>query len=508
MKIQIVAALVILSSLIACQAFDSYRAINLSSVGSISYTQSWGVSSQMRGVFIAQQSLGNSPNFATIASTLSAYGINLVTIEIIKNYETCYQSAIVPLTVYPAVNFTQCIDAFHARGIQVYAHFDTMYKEYSGDGIDRDAWYIPSGGNLGSLQKYGWLDIANSATTSLIRSLITELVNNYKIDGICFDYTRWDDSLMPLSNSSKMQFSTDTGLDVDVSYATWLSDVVPVAEGGNGRYFSEFQEWRTSLVSTFVKNMTQWALAINPNLKFGASPHGYGLYGLSPSYWCLAQGQDVNYWISQGYLDWVAPMIYSNTTSDFSLCVQAFIGNATGSAHGRIPICPFITNQVTNNRTTADVVRYVNTMLASGGDGWILWEYGGPGDPNADGSPDIRPYLAALGLPNPATFRLGNPTFQALNGTAEQVTWTTTSAANSSLEYSSSPLYTWIKVHDARTNFDYWKITRVNGTLITDSTLTTTHTVIITGLTVPYHIHIMSGDISGVATFYKLHTGV
>jgi len=506
MKALIVVAIIVMSSVLACQALSSYQAVNILNSGNISSIRDWGVSSQMRGVFIGQQSLGNSPNFTTIASTLSAYGINLVTIEIIKNYETCYQSAIVPLTVYPAINFTQCIDAFHTRGIQVYAHFDTMYKTYSGDGIDRDAWYIPSGGNLGTLQKYGWLDIANSATTSLIKSLIAELVNNYKIDGICFDYTRWDDSLMPLSNSSKIQFVTDTGLDVGVSYATWLSDVVPAANGGNGKYFSQFQEWRTNLVSTFVKNMTQWALAINPNLKFGASPHGYGLYGLSPSYWRLAQGQDVNYWISQGYLDWVAPMIYSNSTSDFSACVKAFNGNATGGPHGLIPICPFITNQVSYNRTTADFVRYVNTILSSGGDGWILWEYGGPGDPNNDGSPDVRPYLNALSLPNPTTFVLKDVTFEALNGTAQKVTWTTTSAANSSVEYSSSPLYNWTLVHDPRTNFDYWKITVVNGILITNSTSTTTHTVIIVGMTAPYYIHITSGGASGTATYYKLYT--
>jgi uncharacterized lipoprotein YddW (UPF0748 family) len=447
--------------------------------------------------------LGNSPDFVTIANTLGNYGINLVTIEIIKNYETCYQSAVgVPVTVYPAVNFSQCIAAFHTQDIQVYAHFDTMYKSFSRDGIDRDAWYIPSGGDLDDLQKYGWLDIANPASTRLVHDLVSELVSNYRIDGIVLDYTRWDDTLMPLSNHSRTRFIADTGL----TSVIWPNDVVPVANGGTGLYFDEFLEWRVDLVNTFVKNITQWALAINPNLRFGASPHGYGLYGLSPSYWRLAQGQDVNYWISQGYIDWVAPMIYSNKTSDFEACVWAFNGNATGGPHGVIPIYPFITNQVSYNRTTGDVVRYVNTIMSNGGDGWILWEYGGLGDPNADGSPDIEPYLAALGLPDPTPFKLGTPIFEAINGTAVQISWITTLPANSSVEYSSSPLYVWALTHDARNNFDYWQISHLEGTLITNSTLTNDHTVIIANTTGPLYVHVKSGDPSGVATFSKLYT--
>jgi len=514
MKALIVVAIIILFSLLACQALSSYQAVNILNSGNISYMLGGGVSSQMRGVFIAQQSL-SSPDFTTIANNLATYGINLVSIEILKNYEACYQSVYVPLTVFPAINFAQCIATFHAKGIQVYAHFDTMYKSYSGDGISRVAWYLPSGGNLSSIQPYfgnnGWLDIANPYAVSLIHNLITELVTNYNIDGITFDYTRWDD-YMPLGNCSsgavnydKLQFIADTGL----SNVTWPNDVVPVANGGTGLYLNLFREWRTNLVNTLVRNMTQWALAINPNLEFGASPHGYGRGGLGPAYWCYRDGQDVNYWISQGYIQWVAPMIYSNVTSDYSGCVQAFEGNATGGPHGLIPICPFISNQFTSegavNLTTADITRQVNAILSAGGDGWIIWEYGGPGDGKNSGSPDITPYLAALGLPNPATFILGNVTLQTLNSTAEQVSWTTTSAANSSVEYSPSPLYTWALAHDTQSNFNYWKITHVSGTLTANSALTTTHTVIITGLTVPLYIHIMSGDPSGTATVYKFY---
>jgi hypothetical protein len=476
----------------------------------------------MRGVFIAQQSLFSSINFTTIAETLAPYGINTVLVESVNNYKTLYQSQYVPTYFYNPVNFTECINTFHSYGIQVYAHFDTMLRAYAGDGIKRNAWYLPSGGTEANIQEYygnGWLDIANPYAQSLVHDLINELVTNYpELDGICFDYTRWDD-YMPLgnctteeeiaSNYDRLSLISYTGL----SDVVWPDDVLPVANGGTGKYLTEFREWRCDIINDFVKNMTEWALAINPNLKFGASPHSIGSYGLPPDYWPYQQGQDPIYWIKEGYIDWVAPMIYSDDVDDYTLGVEGYINYATGTAHGLVPICPFISNQLGGhtgdpyNFTTEQLKEYVDAIISAGGDGWIIWEYGGPGDGTNSGSPDIRPYLDALGLPNPPTFTLGNIALQSLNSTSIEISWDTTLETNSTVECSSSPLYTWAMVNNTQNTFYYWKITHVPGIVVENSTLATTHSVIITGLPAPYYIHIMSGDPSGIAAVYKFYMG-
>ena len=249
MKLLIIIEAIVLSALLICLVFGANQFINVNirSSGTIIALKRGGIKSQIRGVFIAQKSL-TSPNFTVIADILANYGINLVTIEIIKNYETCYQSAYVPLTVYPAINFSQAIETFHTKGIEVYAHFDVMYRAYTGDGINRKCLYIPHGGTLRDLQEYNWLDIANPASQSLIRNLITELVTKYDIDGIVFDYTRWDDLRMPYTDYDKIAFISYTGL----SNLTWPDDVVWIENGGTGKYVSQFLEWRVHIINEFA----------------------------------------------------------------------------------------------------------------------------------------------------------------------------------------------------------------------------------------------------------------
>jgi hypothetical protein len=527
MKTLTVAAGVILSSLLVFQVLGLSQFLSIPSSGTIITIESKGVNSQIRGVLIGY-ALEHNPNWTTIANTLASYGVNLVDMSVLFNYKVAYPTVLgLPCSLSSPMNFTKAINAFHMNGIEVYVHYSVMLKAYNGDGISRNAWYLPytgqiSPGNYGAVQPYyddSWLDIANPASWQLIQKEVHELVSNYTIDGIVFDYTRWDDTLMPLgdcssekaieNNYDRVKFIDDANL----SDVVWPDDVVPVGNGGTGKYYDDFMEWRNTIIDELVQNITQEALSIRPSMEFGATTHFYS-GGLGPAYWRVNQGQDFNAWVKQGSLDWVSPMMYSNTTSDKISAVQAIQQYGTGGAHGLVPIAPCITDYVYYDRTTDDVVRYVNAILSADCDGWMILEYAGPGTNNGEpiptdegDIPNIVPYLQALGLPNPATFVLGNITFEALSDTSQQISWITTKPTNSTIEYSSSPLYTWAWMWDSKNSFYYWQITHVNGTLIANSTQTTTHTVIITDITAPYYIHIMSGDPSGIATIYKFYTG-
>jgi uncharacterized lipoprotein YddW (UPF0748 family) len=508
----IVTAVIILSALLLCQALSLNQSITIPNSMYILGWQSWAAESQWRGALIGGWSDMPNANWTLMANTLASYGVNFVDMDVIRNYETAYQSVIVPGQIYPPLNFTQAINAFHAHGISVYAHFMTMMRAYGGDGTNRDAYYLP--GNLTPVDYYGgaWLDIANPATPPLIKSLIHELVSNYSIDGIVFDYTRWDD-FMPVGTYDFAQFKTDTGLDTGANYTTWISDIAGTSYGGNGKYNTQFSVWRTQLVDTFVKNITQWALAINPNLKFGATPHS--IYPGNPDYWTVEQGQDAAYWISQGYIQFVMPMMYpaSNSSSDVATFnselpgrVQAWKTYTTGGAHGIVPLVGCITAggaEFGYNYTVAQMAGWVSTLLANGADGWIINEYGGPGANPNSGDPDLRPYFAALNLTQ--TFALTNVIMQAFNSTSEQISWTTSSAANSTVEYNSSQLFVWSQVttYDMLSSgFPYWQDKYLTGFVTSNATSVTNHTIILTGLTLgtKYYFRIQSGDLSGIAT--------
>jgi hypothetical protein len=510
-----------LSVLLAGQALSLNQSINIPSSGRILALPHAAAESQWRGVLVGSWTDMPYANWPLMASTLASYGVNFVDMGVISNYETSYQSVVVPWTaVSPAINFTQAINAFHAQGIQVYAHFATMIKAYNLDGIDRDCWYIPYNENISALQEFdpapsengGWLDIANPASVTLVHNLISELVSNYSIDGIVFDYTRWPDVLMPLGNYDFAQFQSDTGLGVGLTYQQWLSDVVPVAQAGTGIYYTQFLEWRTQLIDTFVKNITQWALAINPNLKFGTTCHT--IFNRSPDYQNYNQGQDAAAWIKQGSIQFVMPMLYPNnygivTSSDisnFQSYMQAWQTYTLGGTHGIIPIVPCIEDggaEFGYNLTVSNVTSVVSTLLASGADGWAINEYGGPGANPNSGNLDVRPYLNALNLPQ--TFALTNIATQALNSTSEQISWTTSSAANSTVEYNSSQLFVWSQLNatdQISTGFPYWQNTHTTGFIASNSVTVTNHAITLTGLTpgTTYYFRIQSGDPSGIAT--------
>jgi hypothetical protein len=326
---------------------------------------------------------------------------------------------------------------------------------------------------------------------------------------------------MPCGPYDFAQFKADTGLLTDVNYTTWINDIVPADWGGTavGTYTNQFLIWRDNLVTTFVKNITQWALAINPNLQFGCTPHSIWLN--APDYWSYGQGQDVAAWIEDGSVQFVMPMLYpsSNDTATFNAWlaelpadIQGWQQYTLGGSHGIVPIIGCITDGGEAwgfNLTIAQVNDTVNTLLANSADGWIMNAYGGAGAGtyygNPNGDPNTTQYFDAMGLPNPQTFAITSINTTALSSTSEQISWTTSSAANSTIEYNSSQLFVWSQLTSynmTSLGFPYWEDNHIPSFINTDATLVTYHVMTLTGLTpgTKYYFRVQSADLSGTAT--------
>jgi uncharacterized lipoprotein YddW (UPF0748 family) len=509
-KTSILVATMILSALLASQALSLNQSITIPGSGYIVAMQSRAAESQWRGVLLGGDT---TANYTLIASTLSPYGVNFVVPYVIWSYKSAYHSYVVNYN--GGLDFTALINAFHAQGIQVYAYYGTMLDSYYGDSIDRGSWYIPYGQPVSALAEYGgaptwhggWLDIANPASVTLVHNIINELVGNYSIDGICFDYTRWDDYIMPCGNYDFAQFKADMGLDTNATYTQWLQDICPISwgSGNTGIYTTQFLEWRNNLITTFVHNMTQWALAINPNLKFDTTCHTVGGGSSNPDYYTTGQGQDVAAWIKDGSVQSINPMIYQSSVSAYHNWVIIEENLRTAGAHGNVPIVPTITDDLGNTHTTtpAQFASWVNASISAGADGWLIMNYGGPGAGASNTYPDITPFLNQLNLT--ANFALTSITATALSSGSEQISWITSSVANSTVEYNSSQLYVWSQLNatdEIASGFPYWQDIHVTGNVITNTTTTTNHVITLNGLTVgtTYYFRIQSGDPSGIAT--------
>ena len=348
---------------------------------------------------------------------------------------------------------------------------EDQYKVIAADGASRN-----------------WLCPTKSASRTLLKNLVEEVTSQYDIDGFMFDYIRYESDDVCYCPECHMKFENDTGITV----TNW-----PTSVANGGQYHDEFMEWRTKPINELVRDMRNWMLAIKPNLQFSAAVWGWEPgYPDYNRYW---KGQDSTYWVKEGYLDWVAPMVYTSDLERLRNLIRDYQQYMVAGPEGKIPLVAFLSNQVPSLVDPQQFNAMVDTVRSEGVDGWIIWRYGGPGDGEGSGSPDIRPYLDIVDL-HPR-FSLNNilalPTSNSCT-----IKWITELPATSIVEYAKSPLFTESFVYNPGTGFSYWNIDHISGTNIEDSALVTSHNITLTNLEkgTKYYYRVQSQDQYGNAT--------
>jgi len=473
-------------------------------------------------------------NWTLVAENLENYSINLVITSGLAGHK-CYWSGSDYLPNLPGTyNLTEAYNQLHAHGIKMYIWLDSMLRaDYSKNGIYKNVWYYNtslspvSEGNYSSIIPYygmgGWLDICNPYAIAMMKGAIQEVLSRYTIDGFVLDYVRWDDN-GPYGNCStaeaiennydRIQFIKFNPACSDVD---WPRDVMQVSWGGTGKYYTQFKQFQIDIINEYVKNITMWAKEINPNIKFGATPR---YPGESPGTCLLTCGQDVGTWIKEGYVQWVAPMTYNNTNHVFTpeslkTMYETYISRRTGESHGVVKVIPCLANYYTSDEglTLEIFAQRCKAALDAGCDGYLINEYCGSGSSvvpwtKDDGViPDTTNTFLNLSLPQSNIF-ISNTKIQALSETSIQVSWTTNSLSNSTIEYNSIPLYSWSYTVDTSAYpfaWSYWKCTKVAGIVMSNSTETTNHVILIQNpVTQPIYFHIMSQSDNVTAYVYGM----
>lgn len=453
----------------------SYTIPTSGSIGLLETQPTGGYKSEIRALFVHAMSFINA-DWATMLQTAKNYDINIMVFEILGNNYARYPSAYIPWADY---GFSTILSEAHSRGMEVYVSMNVMlstpgdeYKVTGADGVLRDT-----------------LDPTNPLSRTLLKNLVEELVTNYDIDGFMYDYARYDSADVPYGGYARQSLEAYLGETI----TNFPGEFAP----GGSRY-NEFMEWRSHPINDLVRDMRNWMLAIKPDLVFSAAVWGWiPNYPTYNRYWI---GQDSTYWVKEGYLDWVAPMMY---TTDTNLIRERILDHQKyeGGPEGDVALVPFLSNAFPSTVDSNNFKQQIDTVRNAGADGWIIWRYGGPGDGEGSGAPDIRTYLDLVDLPQ--VFSLENieifPNEQAETTT---ITWTTGNPSTSKVEYSTSPLFNASFEYLAATDFSYWDIDHVVGTIVEDTTLVTSHSITLTGLQEGprYYYRVQSEDQSGIAT--------
>lgn len=416
-------------------------------------TVTYGDAEEIRGVFIHESIFAFTHNWTLIAETLANYKIDSVYCHFANTHAR-----------RPDAEWTSAITAFHNEGIEFIACIagpdETAYSEDT-------KWVLQDG------SKAPWGDCPNNPTyLAAVKTNVEEIATLYDIDGVMYDYIRYETTDECYCSYCKVAF--ETYLNETILASNWAPNYGDFST--NGSRYNEFAEWRTIPITNLVRDIRSWMLAIRPNLKFSLA--AWTLFADSPTYWRYFLGQDTGKWIAEGYLDMVAPMMYTADIPTIDLEMQYDLKYFVGGPEGKIPLAAFLTTGM----TVTQFVDVVDEVRLKGADGWIIWSYGGPGVDSGGYLTDITPYLGNLTLPDAC--RNENITASGITSTTATVTWDSTIDMTSQIEYSAEPFFSAYYM-EGWGGFHYWDIDHTpNGTLITNSSKTTSHTITVTGLTI------------------------
>jgi uncharacterized lipoprotein YddW (UPF0748 family) len=215
-----------------------------------------------------------------------------------------------------------------------------------------------------------WLCPSHPENRKLEIDAMVEVVRNYDVDGIHFDYIRYPDSDHCFCSNCKKRFQQTTRSNLQ----SWPKDVLadgPLREG--------WLDWRRDNITAVVKAVSEKARAIKPKIKISAAVF---------SNWAADRdgiGQDWKLWCEKGYLDFVCPMDYTPSNGSFENMVAKQVRWANPT-----PCYPGIGVSASASHFGADrVIDQINITRRNGTGGFVIFNYG---------VAEIKELLPMLGL--------------------------------------------------------------------------------------------------------------
>jgi len=426
--------------------------------------------SEIRGVVIHEAIYSFPHNWTIIAQTLANYGIDSV---YVNDFDVFNRR--------PDSEITAAINAFHAYGIEYHAVMNGIAesKNEATAAIDYQ-------GNKPDL--YAQCPIK---VKQYVEAAIRNYLGNHSdVDGIMIDYMRTGINYC-YCDEHRAAFDQWYYENYSEHVSNW-TEFYPDQSKWN-----IYASWRNEPVNELVRIIHDTAKSIKPNITISAAVWTY--FSDCPIYWRKFLGQDVGRWIKEGWLDFVAPMMYTDAIygergETLESFINANLKYMTGGVEGKIPLIA-LTGLCTKNAT--NFATHIAYIRSRGLDGWIFWRYGGPGVDSGGQLEDITPYIEAITKPN--IFELGNVQV-FVNETEATISWTTTLPTTSKVEYNNSPLFT--ATWETWGGFPYWRINHIQGNIAEDNKNVTIHTLKLTNLQpgTTYYFRVQSQGDSGIVT--------
>jgi uncharacterized lipoprotein YddW (UPF0748 family) len=352
--------------------------------------------SEVRALWVVRNDLTSPERIQHVVQTAKEYGFNTLFVQVRGRGDAYYDSSYEPraeeLAGEPASfdPLATIIQQGHAAGLQIHAWVNTTYVWSAGRKPSSENHIInahpdwletTSDGvyHLSAAQNCegAFLSPANPEVRQHLHDVFMEIVKNYDIDGLHFDYIRYPNRQYDYSSETIEMFADYMRPCLPMFRQNALDEQGDVAYVH--AYPDQWADWRRDQLTSLEESVYHDVKAVKPWVCVSAAVFA----NWDDAY--NERGQDWKRWLRDGTLDAVIPMAYSASTP----MVSAQIKDAedTASACGRACYAGIGAWHI----PAASTLDKIAAARADGAQGIVIFSFGGVTN---DGSDDA--YIAKI----------------------------------------------------------------------------------------------------------------
>lgn len=248
-----------------------------------------------------------------IVETAADAGLDTVFFQVRPSADALYESKLFPVSKYMSSDGTLTLDALdymvesaHAKGIRVHAWINPLRVAVSGT---TDDLFEDSPARLHSdwTVKYDdgkiYFNCGIPEVIQLICNGVSEILENYDVDGIVFDDYFYPYPTYITAESGERTLAEFADLDAFAEY---------------GGAFDDVGDWRRDNLNRLVRSVYDTVKDKNPGCLFGIAPFGIWKNGYGDGSGSETRGAQSYYdiycdtlaWVEGEYVDYIAPQLY------------------------------------------------------------------------------------------------------------------------------------------------------------------------------------------------------
>ncbi len=311
------------------------------------------------------------------AEIMARNGFNNLIVNMMRGASCGYPSRVLPYHANYKEKpdyLAQCIQACHKRGIKVHVWMVNWNAGNPGSYISKAMAEKFKADGRTQVDKNGkvtyWLCPSNEKNAQMQIDAMVEAACKPGVDGIHFDYIRYPGGNTCFCKGCRAKFEAHIGRKV----RNWPADVLE-----QGPLHKQWVDFRCDNITHVVRAVSMKVRKLAPSVKISAA-----VFRDYPA--CRENvGQDWLKWAKNGYVDFLCPMDYFASDSQF----REVTANQLQQVGGKVPVYPGIGCHL--DLGPCGTIRQILITRKHHTGGWVIFPY------SQDTACDVFPYLG-LGI--------------------------------------------------------------------------------------------------------------